>query len=270
MKPVRIVRGRRGWSFVVIAAAVLAMVGGCARTPEPGQDSGAPAGTGVLRVCSTGDYRPFTYRAADGTWSGYDVDAAGDLARDLGRRLELVPTTWKTLVDDVGARCDMAMGGISVSADRAKRAHFTTSYLTDGKAAIARCAEATRFHDLDDVDQPGVRVIVNPGGGNAAFDEAHLHRASVVPWPDNDTIFDRLAAGGADVMITDVSEIRWQSTQNPQLCGVSLDHPFTTEQKAYLLPMGSDDLLHRTDRWLEVALHDGTYAALSQKYFGGR
>ena len=255
--------GRRGRATAVVVAAVVALLGGCSRASEQGA---APT---ALRVCSTGDYRPFTYRAPDGTWSGFDVDAAADLARGLGMRLELVPTTWKTLVSDVSTTCDIAMGGISVSPERAKVARFTTPYLPDGKAAITRCVEADRFHDLGDVDQPGVRVIVNPGGGNAAFDDANLHRATVVTWPDNNTIFDRLAAGAADVMITDVSEIRWQTTMNRQLCGVALDHPFTSEQKAYLLPQDSADLLQRTDHWLDVATHDGTYAALRQKYFGG-
>jgi cyclohexadienyl dehydratase len=37
-------------------------------------------------------------------------------------------------------------------------------------------------------------------------------------------------------MITDASEIRWQTKQNPQLCAGSIDHPFTIEQKAYLIP----------------------------------
>lgn len=264
-------RRQRECTVAALATAVVALVA-ASSTAEPVE---APAReriahNGVLRVCSTGDYRPFTYHAPDGTWSGYDVDAAGDMAQALGVRLELVPTTWKTVVSDVGTSCDLAMGGISVSPDRAKQARFTTPYLHDGKAAITRCAEAHRFHDLRDVDEPGVRVIVNPGGGNAAFDESHLHRASVVTWPDNNTIFDRLAAGAADVMITDVSEIRWQTAMNRTLCGVAVDQPFTSEQKAYLLPAGSQDLLQWTDRWLDVATHDGTYGTLNQKYFGGK
>src|ERR1700754_59120 len=62
---------------------------------------------GELRVCSTGDYRPFTYRdPATDRWSGIDVDMAGDMARKLGVRLTIVPTTWQTLVDDLTAdRC---------------------------------------------------------------------------------------------------------------------------------------------------------------------
>jgi cyclohexadienyl dehydratase len=53
------------------------------------------------------------------------------------------------------------------------------------------------------IDQPGVRVIVTPGGTNERFDRAHLQKATIVPWSDNATIFDALLEGKADLMITD-------------------------------------------------------------------
>jgi cyclohexadienyl dehydratase len=247
--------------------AVVAVLAGCAHEPAPSALTRIGR-AGTVKVCSTGDYRPFTYRDSHGRWSGLDVDMAGDLARRLRVRLEVVPTTWTSLLTDVGAHCDVAMGGISVTLDRAKRALFSSPYLRDGKASITRCAESARFHDLGDIDRAGVRVIVNPGGTNADFDRTHLHKAAVVTWPDNNTIFDQVAAGAAEVMITDISEIRWQSTIDKQLCGVALDDPFTVEQKAYLLPSGAADLQQWTDQWLDIVRHDGTYAALSQKYFG--
>jgi cyclohexadienyl dehydratase len=69
-------------------------------------------------------------------------------------------------------------------------------------------------------------------------------------------------------MITDASEIRWQAHQTPQLCGVSLDHPFTFEQKGYLVPQPATDVQQWMDQWLNIAQNDGTYAALSRKYLG--
>ena len=258
------VRRRRAYALMAIAVALTA---GCGHNPAPSAIARI-AHRGSIQICSTGDYRPFTYRDSQGKWSGLDIDMAGDLARRLGVRLDLVPTTWTTLVADLGKTCDMAVGGITISLDRAKQALFSSPYLRDGKAAIARCADTGRFHGLGDIDGPGVRVIVNPGGGNAEFDRTHVHNATVVTWRDNNTIFDQLAAGAADVMITDTSEIRWETTVDKQLCGIALDQPFTFEQKAYLFPSGSGDLQQWTDQWLNIAAHDGTYAALSQKYFG--
>jgi cyclohexadienyl dehydratase len=52
------------------------------------------------------------------------------------------------------------------------------------------------------------------------------------------------------------------------LCGVGLDHPFTFEQKAYLIPEGSPQLQQWTNQWLNIAQNDGTYAAISEKWMG--
>ena len=87
-------------------------------------------------------------------------------------------------------------------------------------------------------------------------------------YPDNNTIFDELSNNDADVMITDASEIRWESRQNPQLCGVSIDHPFTFEQKAYLIPQSDPALQQWVNEWLNIAQNDGTYARIAQKWIG--
>ena len=150
----------------------------------------------------------------------------------------------------------MAMGGISITLDRAKHARYSSPYLRDGKTAAIRCADGSKYQTLADIDRPGVRIVVNPGGTNAEYDAANIHRATVVKYPDNNTIFDQVSSNKADVMITDASEIRWQIKQNPQLCGVGLDHPFTFEQKAYLIPegepgpaaMGQPMAQHRAER----------------------
>jgi cyclohexadienyl dehydratase len=250
---------------------VLLGVGSASATSGQGQPRSRldfVAQRGEIRICTTGDYRPFTYRDAAGQWSGIDVDLAGDLAKRLGVRLTLVPTTWKTLVDDLGANCDLAMGGISVTLDRAKRAFFTQPYVVDGKTPITRCENAQRFQTLEQIDQPGVRAVVNPGGTNEQFARDNLHQATIVPHPDNNTIFDEIIAGRADLMITDASETKWQAKQHPELCAVHPEQPFTFAEKAYLLPRGDVVFQQWVQQWLHLALNDGTYSRIAKPWLG--
>jgi cyclohexadienyl dehydratase len=258
-----------------VLVAVLVFTGGCSSETTTSPTAAPPSAglgqvlqSGAVRVCSTGDYRPFTYRDSQGNWSGLDIEMARDMAARLGVRLDVVPTTWANLINDLNGKCDAAMGGISVTLNRAKQAVYSAPYLRDGKAAIVRCADASKLQTLDDIDRPGVRVVVNPGGTNADFDKAHLRQAQIVTYPDNNTIFDQLINNSADVMITDASEIRWEANQNPRLCGQSLDHPFTFEQKGYLVPRAGTDLQQWVNQWLNITQNDGTYAALSRKYLG--
>src|SRR5262245_39181055 len=76
--------------------------------------------SGTLEVALTGDTAPYDTRDALGRYSGTDVNMAEALAAALGVSLTIVPTTWKTLSGDFKAnRFDIAMGGISVTPERA-------------------------------------------------------------------------------------------------------------------------------------------------------
>jgi cyclohexadienyl dehydratase len=224
---------------------------------------------GVIRIGVTGDYPPFAKRdPATGGYSGFDVDLARSLGKALGARIEFTPTSWPTLsADFVAGKFDVGMGGISVTLERAKLGFFTQPYMREGKTPIARCADKARFTTLADIDKPGVTVLVNPGGGNEKFDRAHLKAARIEVHPDNTTIFDALAKGEGDLMITDASETRYQQKlHSGALCAIHPDAPFDFGEKAYWAPYDPalDGFL---DQWLHRVREDGAYAAIYAKWF---
>ncbi|WP_217206550.1 transporter substrate-binding domain-containing protein [Streptomyces sp. AC550_RSS872] len=225
---------------------------------------------GVLRVCTTGDYRPFSHLdRATKSYTGIDIDMAKNLASSLGVKPRFVATTWAELMDDLTAgKCDISMGGVSVTTARARKAYFSTPYLVDGKAAIARCEDKSKYRSLKEIDQPGVRVIVNPGGTNEAFAKANVHQATVITHADNTTIFDEIVAGRADLMITDGSETEYQAKLHPELCAINPDKPFTFGEKAYLLPRGDEEFKEYVDQWVHLATHDGTYDDYAADWLG--
>jgi len=222
---------------------------------------------GTLRVGSTGDYKPFTYRVAGGErFIGLDIALAEELAHSLGVRLQVVPTSWGTLVGDLAEdRFDIAVGGVSVTLERQKKASFSLPTMRDGKTPIARCDDARRYQTLADIDRPDVRLIVNPGGTNERFARAHAPHAALTVYPDNVTIFDRILAGEADVMITDAIEARLQQRLHPKLCAIHPDAPFDFSEKAFLLPRDVA-LKAYVDQWLHQAIETGLYARLNDQW----
>jgi cyclohexadienyl dehydratase len=237
----------------------LATIGSCLLCQAAIGESGALSvldrveSDGVLRVCTTGDYRPFSLARADGAYEGIDIDAARELAQSLKARVEFVRTSWPRLMQDFQAgRCDIAMGGISISLERQRHADFSIPYLVDGKSAIARCADAARFQTLAQIDQSTVRVVVNPGGTNERFARSELHAAQIRVYPDNTTIFDEIVHGAADVMITDASETLVQQKLHPELCAIHPERPLSFSEKAYLLPRGDVAFKSYVDQWLHL------------------
>lgn len=218
---------------------------------------------GYVRVGTTGDYAPFSSDAG-GELRGLDIGLAESLAKEWGVTPVFVRTTWPTLMADLQQRrFDLAGSGISVTPERSRLADFSVPYHLDGKTPIARRAEAARFSSLDKIDQPGVRVVVNPGGTNERFVREHIKQAAIVVHPDNRTIFDEIIAGRVDVMITDAIEVRLQERRHPELAG-TLATPLTQAGKAILLSFGSE-LTAPLNLWLAPRVQQGQIAEQMEK-----
>lgn len=214
---------------------------------------------GELKVCTTGDYKPYTYKAETGEYEGIDIDMARSLAASLGVKVQWVQTSWKTLMPDmVAGNCDIGMGGISVTLERQKKANFSTTLDVDGKIPLVRCEDQARYQTIEQLNQPSVRLVEPAGGTNEAFVRAFLPKGQL-KFHDNVTIFQELLDKRADVMITDASEALYQQKLKPGLCAVNPSRYLQYGEKAYLLPR--DDITWKmyVDQWLHLSKANGSY-----------
>lgn len=217
---------------------------------------------GEVAVCTTGDYKPYTFLRADGEYEGIDIEMARSLAQSLGVRITWVPTTWKTLMADmIAGKCDVGMGGISVTLERQKKAFFSSTLDVDGKIPLTRCEDAALYQTIEQINQPSVRLIEPAGGTNEAFARAYLPKAQL-GFHDNKTIFQELLDKKADVMITDASEALYQQKRMPGLCAINPARYMQYGEKAYLLPRDDTTWKAFVDQWLHLSKSTGTYQAV--------
>lgn len=223
---------------------------------------------GYIRVGTTGDYKPFTYLNPEtGEYEGFDIDAAKKLARDLGVEVRFVQTSWPTLMDDLLAdKFDIAMGGISRNVERQKTAHLSQPYMTFGKSPLIRAEDKDKYQSLEDIDQPDVKIAVNPGGTNQKFVNANIKQAQVTVVENNLDIPGLIASGEYDVMITDNIEAILYANQDPRLYAALSDNPFTINQKGYLMHRGDPIFANWVDLWMEEMILKGEFEALEEKW----
>ena len=224
---------------------------------------------GTLRVGMTGDYLPFSsFDKETSKFRGFDVDMAETLGKALGVKVEYVHTAWPQLMKDFEAdNFDIAMGGVSITLDRQEKGMFSTPIMREGKTPIARCADKSEFETIADIDRPGTRVIVNSGGTNERFARANVKTAEIRLYNDNVTIFDEIAKGNADLMITDASETRYQQKLHPGvLCAVHPEKPFDFGEKAYWLQRDAA-LKAFVDQWLAFMVEDGSFKKIYAAWF---
>ncbi|MBQ9337420.1 MAG: transporter substrate-binding domain-containing protein [Lentisphaeria bacterium] len=228
---------------------------------------------GVLRVGATGDYRPMSFREpAGGKYWGFDAALAEDLARDLGVKLEYVPTTWPTLMQDtLDRKFDLALCGITITPERKKRALMSDGYLINGKTVLCRAEDAGKYTSLAAIDRPDVRVMENPGGLNEKFARKHLPHATLLIHPVNEEIPGLVASGKADVMITEVMEAAYYCAKDKRLAAPLLDKPFTRGLLGALLPPGNEALREYVNNFILRERQSGRLEELKAIYLhGGR
>lgn len=215
---------------------------------------------GTLNVCTTGDYKPYTFLKPDGSYEGIDVAMAESLAKSLGVKVNFVKSTWKTLTPDlVAGKCDIAMGGISVTLARQQQVFFAERMDVDGKIPFVRCTDVKKYQTLEQINKPSVRLIEPAGGTNEVFAHAYLPQSNLILSHDNAGIFQQLVDKKADVMVTEASESLYQKKSHPSLCAVNPDKPMQYGEKSYMLP--TDDITWKlyVDQWLHLARATGEY-----------
>lgn len=216
----------------------------------------------VLRVGTTGDFVPFSYQIEkdDSTLIvGVDIELAKNLAESLDVELQLVKTSWKTLMSDLlDDKFDIGMSGITITLTRQQQALFSIPLLASGKAAITRDELVDQFKNLSAINQPGVKVIVNPGGTNELFAKANFPKATLIENDDNLSIFQKIVDKEADLMVTDAIETLVQEQIHPELEAVNPDSPFNFFEMGYLLPVDHTFKAY-IDQWLNLRQKDSTY-----------
>ena len=257
-------------SVRLLAAAAVAAGSLAAQAQSAGGDTSsldAVMKGGVLRACTPGDYKPFSFLKPDGAYEGIDIDLAQSLATAMGAKLEIVKTSWSNLMPDFTAgKCEVAIGGISVTTERQKRAFFSTAYMVNGKTPIVRCEDVKKYQTVADIDKPGVRVIANPGGSNERYAKANFKTAQLTIHPENLTIFDEILAKRADVFVTESAEALTQQKLKPGLCAVNPDKPLQYGEMAWLLPRNDGVMKAFVDQWLHLAKETGEYQRTVDKW----
>ncbi|MCR5793897.1 MAG: GNAT family N-acetyltransferase [Solobacterium sp.] len=223
---------------------------------------------GVLKAGTTGDYRPLSYPdPVTGGYAGFDAELAEDLADELGVGIEYVKTSWSSLMADTAAgRFDLAVCGITISDARKEQALLSDGYLVNGKTILCRAEDADRYTGIDDVNRPGVRVMVNPGGLNEQFAREHLPDAALMIHEANPEIPAMVACGQADIMITETVEAGYYAGLDDRLAAPLIREPFTHGELGILMPKGSEDLLDYVNGFLRKEKESGRIDELAHKY----
>ncbi len=221
---------------------------------------------GVFKVGTEGTYAPFTYHAESGKLTGFDVDIASAIAQRLGVKPEFVEGKWDGLIAGLDVnRYDAVINEVSVTDARKAKYDFSTPYITTRAVLIVR-TDNTTIKTFDDLKGKKSANTLTSNFGKIAKD----HGADVVGVQGFNESIDLLTSGRVDATINDSLSFLDFKKHKPdaQVKIVATDSSSDADESAVLLRKGDPALVAAIDKALADIKADGTYAKISEKYFG--
>lgn len=243
-----------------LCAAAAALLGATLATAGPVSDR--VKASSQLRVCIWPAYYGITFRSPrDGQLVGIDIELAGEFAKSLGAKLEFVDSSFAKLIEDVTQdRCDVAMFGVGINAQRQQHLRFSQPYLrSDVYGVTTRSSRVVR--NWADIDQPGVKVAVQAGTFMEPVMAAALEKAEMIVIRPPQTREQELEAGRVDVFMTDYPYSRRLLDNADWARLVSPPQTFNPIPYAYAVKPGDDDWLGQVEKFVAQIKSDGRLEA---------
>jgi len=223
--------------------------------------------SGKIRVGTTGDFNPMSFKDPESKeYMGHQIDAAKQLATDMGVEIEFVPTDWKTLINGIVAdKYDIVMTGTSMTVGRAKAAGYTIPWGRTGYLPLSRKDKAGRFKSWEDLNQPDVTIGYNLGTSFADFVKNRLPKAKrkEVESPARD--WQELLAGRVDVTISSTLEAGKLSTTHEPLV-IPFQETANSLPLSFMVRQDDQVWLNFLNNWMRMKHEIGYFKNLNAKW----
>ncbi|MFA6265880.1 MAG: transporter substrate-binding domain-containing protein [Pseudolabrys sp.] len=263
---------RRDLAKTIVAASAVAAIASTAakaQSASGGSRLGQILSRGSLRVGTTGDFNPMSFRdTGSNEYKGFDIEAMTQLAKDLGVKIEWVATDWASLIAGVAAnRYDIFAGGSSVNMARAKTAAFTVPYIEAGTVPLSLKSNAGKFKTWESINDAGVKVAVTLGTVFHEQAKQHFPKASIQAVQAPAAGYQEVLAGRADVTITSNVEASTLIKRYDQLA-ITVEGSQMKNRRPFGYVLAQDDgtWLNYLNTWVTLKKIEGFFAELETKW----
>ena len=215
---------------------------------------------GKFTFASSGEFKPFSVTDTDGKMTGFDIEVAEAIAKELG--LDPVQKKFKFggIVEGVKAgRFDAAVASHTITEERLKAVNFSTPYYYSGPQIFVRPDSSIKTLD----DLKGKEIAVSKGSTYAKTAEEVTDKIILL---DSDvTALEALSKGKHDAVITDFITGKEAIGTGMKIAGKEL---LGRSDQAIAIAKDNKKLLEEVNKALQTLRDNGTLTKISKKYIG--
>ncbi len=106
---------------------------------------------------------PWAMKDKKGELIGLEIDVAQQLAKDMGVKVEFVPTKWSGIIPSlIAGKFDVIIGGMTATPERNMKINFTAPYYHTGQGLLAN-RKMTEGFAVEDFNKPGMTLAARLG-----------------------------------------------------------------------------------------------------------
>lgn len=266
--------GRR--YMLVSCIATVAMLAlcllGCSDTQE-GSSMQSPASASISQGGNTftvgfdKNFPPFGFMAEDGSYTGFDLELARQVADANGWEFKAQPIAWDAKDAELkSGAIDCIWNGFTIEG-REDGYLFTKPYLTNAQVFMVR--KDSGITSIEDLAGKSVEVQVDSAaqGALAQTTEPALANISVLTVPEYDVALADLEAGATDAVCLDLRVAEYYLTKRPGALAI-LDMRLSEEHYGVGFAQDKQELRDSVQAGIDRLQQEGSFAQISQKYFG--
>jgi polar amino acid transport system substrate-binding protein len=210
---------------------------------------------GVIKV-GMDVFVPWAMKDKKGELIGFEIDIAKKLAKDMGVKIEFVPTKWSGIIPSlITGKFDVLIGGMTITTQRNLKINFTRPYYFTEQGLMAHKKKAAGFK-VSDFNRSDVTIAARLGSTAAVAAKQQFPKAKLRLFDDEPAAVQELRNGNVHAMVS----------AQPLPSSTALEYPDTImvyDEVMMLEAIGigvrksDNDTLNLINNWIEINRNNG-------------
>ncbi len=242
--------------FVLIIVSFVLVFTGCAKK-ESGGLLDEIKKRGVLRV-GMSTFVPWAMNDKQGNLVGFEIDVATALAKDLGVKVEFVPTKWSGIIPALlTSKFDVIIGGMGITEERAKKVDFSDPYDFSGMSIVASKKRAPGLTNLSDFNKSDIIIAARLGTTAADAAKKNFPEAQLKLFDDEAQAIQELLTDRVHAVVASSPLPEFQSIKYSSRFYLPLSDTFENEPIGFAMKKDEGSLKMYFNSWIKKRWEDG-------------
>ena len=210
---------------------------------------------GVIKV-GMDVFVPWAMKDKKGELIGFEIDMAKKLAKDMGLKIEFIPTKWSGIIPAlITGKFDVLIGGMTITTQRNLKINFTRPYYYTEQGLMAHKKKAAGFK-VSDFNSPDVTIAARLGSTAAVAAKQQFPKAKLRLFDDEPAAVQELRNGNVHAMVSAQPLPSSMAIEYPDTIMV-YDEVMMLEAIGMGIRKSDNDTLNLINNWIEINRNNG-------------